>query len=122
MLVGVGISYGVAWCITGVSLILVQVHKVPNLSDSSFGWVRIGDESLPAPGPAEGLGAGKRQELAILVLGRGWIFGQAIASKGGWDASQASAMRSAGQAVAYVAGSVWSDNKGGHTNITCCYC
>ena len=40
---GVGISYGMAWCITGVSPILVQVHRGLNLSDSSFGWVQIGE-------------------------------------------------------------------------------
>ena len=39
----VGIIVGMAWHITGVSSILVQVCKGPNLSDSSFGWVRIGE-------------------------------------------------------------------------------
>ena len=38
-----------------------------------------------ALGPTEGLGAGKTQGLARLVLGRAWIFGQTIASRGDCD-------------------------------------
>ena len=45
--------------------------------DATGGW--SGDKSLPH---AEGLGVEKRLGLARLVFGRGWIFGQAIASWG----------------------------------------
>ena len=44
--------------------------------------VSRGTNHSPALGPVERLGTGKRQGLARLVLGRGWIFGQAIASRG----------------------------------------